>query len=216
MTRQTLRYPVGEQFRKILEDDHEWKVFTDLHLKVILARRGRKTSIPQQIILNAYRDLKWKVPEGKTLRIYDLHTHPTDTYIPSSSDINNFIGIKLWQNYGKPDNGIYVMGHGVITKKGIFIVKMPDNEERLNELYTKQLDKHYNESVKKHIENKLGVRGWEAANQKAKGLGMSIDDANHMLEKAYTTSFKELLQKEPSIGTKIVPRTHRFNMRRRR
>jgi hypothetical protein len=216
MRHQVLRFPVGPQFRKILEDDHEWKVFTDLHLKVILMRRGRKTTIPHQLIVDAYRDLERKVPEGKTIRIYDLHTHPSDDNIPSPQDIDCFIGTKWWQNYAGLENGIYVVGNGVITKKGIFIVKMPDNEERLNELDKKRLDKRYEKDVKIHIKNKLGVKYWKEAHPKAEEMGLTQEDKDVINQKAYTASFKKILQEEPVIKTKMIRRTHRFNMRRRR
>jgi len=212
MTRQILRFPVGQQFRKILEDDHEWFILTDMHLKVLAANRGGMNGISLTVINKTYKDLIEKTPPH-ILRIFSLHTHPysmddgkTDK-MPSQLDMNFFIRNKLFNLFG----GVIEMGAGVITKEGIFIVKFPENKNKLMQLDGKIQDK-YREGVRKHLKNELGCVITESAEHQLKTLPQN--EQNKLLLKTHSKAFRELVKEEPDIRIQTVRRTHRGTMRR--
>lgn len=212
MRRDILRFPVGQQFRKILEDDHEWIILTDVHLKpIVMERSSKKESITRVEIEKAYYRLKEKIPEGKRVQIYDLHTHPrSGGMIPSSNDMKNFLAEKILNPFK-----ISLAGHGVITKDGIFIVKLHGTTEKLKELYWNFPDEYRERSLTRLMdtvdsitpERVAAIQSGEIKRRK-KTRDISSD--------AHIRAFDQMQREHPEIKTKTVRRPHRFNMSRRR
>ena len=160
MTRQVLRFPVGPKFRKILEDDHEWIVLTDLLLKpIVMVRSDRKEAITHATVKRAYEQLKQKIPEGKQVRIYDLHTHPLiNTPSPSQKDWDSFISKKHYDNEERlAEKGIITVGYGIIALKGIVIITIPETEKRLHDLFL-DLGRRYENKMIENVKTLLDLR----------------------------------------------------------
>lgn len=210
MRRDILRFPVGQEFKDMLNDYYEWLILTDLKLKPLITYSGGRGSISGLIVRNAYIALTRKA-KGKTLYVYELHTHPDcKTPTPSTSDISCFVteaddsqnkrrgtlkSTEETTQYHHPN--IIVMGRGVITKNGITIVKLPWKRKKLQEAgYTFD---------------------WEYAG-KSKRLeesGVYTEERN-VQDQKHSKLFRSTVKKYPEIKIKTVRSQHRFNMRRRR
>jgi hypothetical protein len=219
MTRQILRFPVGPQFRRMLVDDHEWVVITDTRLKILAVSRGFEDMIPPQTEEETLTQLGVKNKPGEILEVYNLHTHPYVNptrydHIPSINDVDCFIQdirYKKYQRYTR--YGIMIAGHGVISKHGILIIKIPDSEKRLQEL-RESFGRRYLKQTKTNVKNALGVTRWDLAVKKSKTT-MSSDEIRELNAKSHYKAFKSLVKEEPDIKTKTVRKnTFRTKVRR--
>lgn len=213
MKRQILRFPVGPQFRKILEDDHEWKVITDMHLRPLVMRRGDKHGISHKLITRAYEDLISMIPEGNSVRIYDLHSHIGGyEFFPSGQDLRSFIENMRYQNW--KHNNIQILGQGVISKSGILIVKMPESEEQLQELTAKNIKTKYDKHAINFVKNKFDAKSLKQVNERANQLLLTPEDKERINNRAFQHAYTKLKEEEPNIRTQPVRKTHRGTMRR--
>ena len=201
-----LRFPTGKSFARILEDDHEWEVLTDTQLRPIVMVRGdRRNGISNAEIKRAYYQLAQKIPSGKQIRIYDLHSHPGASIAsPSYMDIKTFVEERIINPYK-----VTLVGHGVITKKEILIVKLHGTTEELKRLYwggsgafqqdnPKLLSDDYRQrTLLKMVDANKNKRGGIEANSSIKVL-------------------KEMANENPEIKIKRVPKLHRFTMAKKR
>jgi len=209
MTRQILRFPVGQQFRKILEDDHEWIVLTNIQLQpLVMIRSDRKDGISEAVVKEAYWQLKQKITGGKQVRIYDLHTHPKRGTIPSPVDIKKFLEEKILNPFK-----VSLAGHGVITKKGIFIVKLHGTTENLKELYWKFPDEYRERALTRLMDSVDSITPERVAAIKA-GKIKRRKKTRDISSDAHIRVFDQMQREEPDIRTQTVRRTHRGTMRR--
>lgn len=205
MSRRILRFPVGRQFREIVNDTHEWYVVTDARLRILVARRCGIDDISSRDIMEAFDELHHRFPEGG-MRIYTLHSHPEgDTYVPSPTDMNTYILDKLDYLNRRPKFGFSEIGQGVISKHGIYIVKLPEKINKMNKI------------KKKMIPDRIITHSRDIYYRDTK-WGSKHASKEFIKEKvsAVNKGFKKVLREEPDIRTKMVPRTHRFNVRTRR
>jgi hypothetical protein len=209
MRRQILRFPVGPQFREVLEDDHEWLILTDMRLRPLVMNRGHIDGISTTQRSKLYYDLSKQAWFKKHIRVYDLHTHPTwgdlDQLAPSQADMTNFTFERATQRFNK-EYGISVAGSGVITKKGILIIKIAEQISK-QAIENDDIKNEYSSRVKRELEN-----------QNIKSITDIGDDVEgaKVLVKAHKKAFKSLTTETSGISKKTIGRTHRFNMRRRR
>ena len=221
MTRQILRFPVGQQFRKILEDDHEWCIITDLRLNIKAAVRGGKLGYKGDVLNTAYNKIIKGLPKGKTINIYHLHTHPgTLTSIPSENDLNTFINTKGDRDFLK-SLGIIERGYGIITPYNILIIKLPEHRGKLRNIRYAPLN--YREKAIENIRNKLNLQSTPETEkflrtmQKLSKTDPEFDKTgqfNQLYDNAHSKAFREIIKEEPDIRTQTVRRTHRGTMRR--
>lgn len=218
MTRQILKFPVGRQFREILEDDHEWMVITDMRLNPIVYGRGTKTCIPYEVEISVFNELNHMYAGGEPVPIYHLHTHPFtpgtrfDHYPTPSDMLSNIRDLKYqMKNTG---SNVFIVGHGVISKSGIFIVKIPQSEKRYKEVQQLFGQKKFIKKVKEKVKKKLDVNTWVAVKKKAST--MDKHEREKINNRAFGETFREIAKEIPDIKTERVGRAHRFNTRVRR
>lgn len=120
MRQRVLKFPVGREFKKLLNDKNEWSIITDQKLKILVAKRGGYGTITKEVIEEtALEFLRKDYPNH--IKVYLLHTHPERTHpSPSDQDLVAFYATKLSNLF----MGINVAGYGVITEKGITIIKL--------------------------------------------------------------------------------------------
>jgi hypothetical protein len=221
MTRQILRFPVGRQFQKVLEDDYEWHIISDMRLNVLTLNRGGRGEIPYVVVDKAYKQLVKKTLPGSAIRIYDLHTHPEGSYLstpdkynlmyPSVSDVGVIIQEQLTRNFR--NRNITLVGGGVITKRGIFIMRINEGGDRKNhkEIEDKTMD-HYSfkiqtarDEIDQRMEKQPAVvkRSW-------------IDDINSRHMKAHKTGYTEFENDKKGLSHKVIRKTHHTSLRVRR
>jgi hypothetical protein len=208
MGRQVLRYPVGREFRKILDDDVEYCVITSTQLKPLIVKPGERGMVSRAVELNAYMELERRIPPGKIVPVYNLHTHPIGGHpVPSIGDMHSFFNEKRGKYVSEWHGRIRVVGHGVITKKGIIIVKISqDPEKRSKAEY--RATAGYETDVDLDMKRKTGDYA----------AYRSMDDVsrNKLLTDVHKRAFRKVVSEEPAIKTRIIRRTHRYNMRVRR
>lgn len=210
--RQVLRFPVGKEFKKILEDDHEWYVITNLRLKPIVLKRGKPDSIPQSTAQEAIDELKQKTfSKEYAIRVFLLHTHPrTRSNAPSDGDLRSFFRHKINNPYQL--YGIIPAGFGIITKKGIFIIKLPENPQTLK-LMEEPTQILYKTKRKDYYKNKLNKNTFFEAYEHAQ-QNMEKSERTALEAEAHEKTFKKVLKTMPELKTRMIRRTHRSNMRR--
>ena len=210
MPRQVLRFPVGRQFEEIIWSDNEWLVLTDLHLHPLVVREGTKNGVSGALAIDAFRELKQKIPEGQSLRIYNLHSHPRNQYVPSGTDLNTYIRHKI-----KPLPGIIEVGHGIITPVGIYIIRLPGKEERLKTMEN-WLANRYGLETRRTLNKDFNQKSWKDTTKHVAESGMNRQEFDEARSKARVKAFKKVLKLEPDIKTKMIRPTHPKDMRRLR
>jgi hypothetical protein len=214
MRRQILRFPVGREFKKILEDDHEWYVITDMRLKPLVMERGEEHRVPSHIERKAYETLEEKLRKtnpGKSLSVYGLHTHPAYPSgavlkVPSIEDMYVFIK----DHYHNKKMFVRIKGHGIITKREILIIKLPDTQLKLDEL-----DKTDQTIHDKYLQNYYGYK--VIPTFRSKLIGKS--DKEHFGKNQYVMAdsqeraFKKLAHETPDLKTKLVHKKRRIRRR---
>jgi hypothetical protein len=211
MRRQILRFPVGQQFKKILEDDHEWIVITDVHLKPLVMERAEKTHIPHNLERKVLDNLSNSVPEGKLLKIYNFHTHPRNKRVaPSEEDWNSFIYSKKHPFIGKK---LVEVGYGVIGRTDIVLIKLPKDQDKLTDLAW-DLGRRYVEEQHEYVQKKLKVKSWHEAAQVAENIDLPTQ--KRIMEEAYKRSLLITAKNEPEVRIKTIRKPSRITMRRRR
>jgi hypothetical protein len=204
--RQVLRYPVGRQFRKMLEDDHEWVVITDLHLRILKAKRGEVDYVPGGVENQAFMELGFYRKTPQKMRVYDLHTHPGSFRpTPSSGDMGGFIKDTLNKSKIPVLERFIIAGFGVITKTGIMIIKLPASKARLQ-----NSDDTFRHDYREKAYGKYDKR--------VEDLNREIDDVtdDKITNRAHLDTFRKLAREEKDIKFRTVHRTHIGNMRRLR
>jgi hypothetical protein len=209
--RQVLRLPVGPQFKKILEDDHEWLVITDMRLKPIIVKRGEEDCIYRSTVFKAYDELEQKIRGGRNaVRVLVLHSHPhTQSNSPTGGDLDSFFK----QKTGFAVKSIIISGFGIITRKGIFIIKLPENLEKLGELGNTVPDK-YTDKKRDYMRASLKKDTYFEAYEHAQSMEES--DRDKIEIKSQENAFKGIKKETPQLKTRMVRKTHRFNMGVRR
>jgi hypothetical protein len=206
-----LRFPVGRQFQKILEDDHEWYVVTDMHLKVIAAGRGEQRHVPNNIIDTVYKEVfkKYRGAREGSIRVYDLHTHPEVHYYPSPGDLGRSVEDRVLHRYG-----IIHAGFGVITKDGIFIWKLPENQKKLARL--NNVGDTFTDNIRDNAEEYFGP-----ATSSIRKKMIDHDEkttrhgAHKIINRIAKKSFESVQEDEPGIRSRTVRRnTFRTRVRR--
>lgn len=193
------RYPVSWQYARMLEDDHEWCVLADARLKILVAKRGGRDSVSTEVIRDAYETLIKKIPPGTTIRIYDLHTHPvSEGNVPSYQDIDAFIAQKYHEG-----NGFILAGHGVISDKGILIVKLTNDKEKLKSMY-KTVKTKYRKETRNYIKKALGETTWKGVGRHALETNMGDKEQAQMMTRAHKSTFHNVIKKEPDISARVV------------
>lgn len=212
-----LSFPTGKQFARILADDHEWEVITDTRLNVLVSERGDRGSIPVSVTERVYKRLLKTIPAGKSVKIYDLHTHPEQNLqlpmdkrnlmYPSTSDIGYVIQNARWNT----DKKYTIVGCGQITKYGIFIMQFKGEIKKPNVKYE-------NDMMEKHEEHKNIARNVydERFNTSKIPRQEWTKDANTRAMAVAKEGYKSFEKENPEFKHKIVRKTHRFSMTRRR
>lgn len=210
-SRNFLRYPTGTEFRKILADDHEWLVLTDTRLKVLVAERGDEREITIKTIKKAYLKIAQVDRINNPIKIFVLHTHPTDHPAPSLADWDTsfmFAKKKLLL-----PSGIDEVGFGVIGAKSIVIAQYPDDKKKLNTLGKKFTGK-FEDNVNEYLKTRLKLNSVFDIPSVAHKIDAKTQ--KELMLRAYRASLNKSTQEEPNMKTKIVRKTRRFNMTRRR
>jgi hypothetical protein len=214
MKRQILRFPVGQQFQKILEDDHEWFVITDKRLKILVAKRGAESFITKNVSDDAFSELRTKMKDGQIIEVYTLHSHPYEEgdgayqRFPSVKDMDYFITNKyLGKKY------IVEVGQGIITKKGILLIKLPEYDHKIKDM-VHRVSFSYMNNVRKQLNTKLNTNSDDVLNVALSSLPEK--QKSKLIINAHEKAFKKLIKEEPDIKTKRIGRTHIVNMRRLR
>jgi hypothetical protein len=112
--------------------------------------------------------------------------------------------------------GVIIVGHGVISKEGITLVKLPVDPGRLR--YLKDISGLYPLKIQKHIKNKLGLKSNEEIPDSYHDRLMTADPEPELRKinlKAHEKAFREMKEFEPYIRSKTVRRnTFRTKVRR--
>lgn len=200
--RQVLRYPVGQNYRQIMNDPFEWFVITDLRLNPIVMERGIKGKITPEVQKDAYYKLL-SISKGKSIRVYILHTHPGHYRSAlSDSDIKAAI-ISMTVNL--ESLGIIIVGNGVITDKEIVIMKLPQNKKQVSEMQ-ENLPGAYDSLIYFNLKKVVDRKG---------GVDKYPDEVwNKHVDIAAKKALKTIAKNEKHVTVKTVRRTHR-EMRRR-
>jgi hypothetical protein len=204
--RQVLRFPVGPQFRKILEDDHEWLVITDLHLRILKAKRGKIDVVPGYVEQEAFAELDFYRKTDRKIRVYDLHTHPGSFRpTPSSGDMVGYIKDTINKSKIPVLKGFIIAGFGVITKNGIMIIKLPTNKTRLH-----NLDDDFGHDYRKE--------SYEKYDKRVLDLNREVDDHtdDKITNRAHLDTFRKLAKNEKDIKFRTVQRPTLRSLRRLR
>jgi hypothetical protein len=208
--RNVLRFPVGRQFKKILEDDHEWFIITDANLKPLVVKRSPYVSrVPGKMVGSMYIELYKSLPQGKSIRVYDLHTHPgIGNSVPSEGDIGPFIKHKKALSGAK----IIVIGFGIITPYGISILKLPEDHDKLDHINS-ELKTEYPKQIKRYIKNRLGQKTWKGAVEHA-SENLNEPSKENLVNQAYHRTFQNIINAEPNASVRTIRRHTRRRMRR--
>jgi hypothetical protein len=186
----------------MLEDDHEWYVVTDMHLKIIAAGRGIVHHIPENVIEEVYLQVLDKLRSIKsgTIRVYDLHTHPGDHIYPSPGDLGRSVWDRFFNGYG-----MVHAGHGVITKKGILIWKLPANQKKLA-----KMENIKNVYIKKVNESSGKYFGQIQPDLKKELIALdektTMHGPNKIINRVGKEAFRSVQETEPGIRTRMVRR----------
>lgn len=213
--RQILRIPTGKQFRKMVDDDHEWFIIADTRLKPIVTSRGKPDSIPQQIKERVYARLnKSLYKSGKTIRVYDLHTHPDrNIMIPSWVDIDANLYQQQFHNLNTTN--IKVVGYGVVGKREIVILKLPQSNTRLEALYN-NVSRKYEKATKQNVAKRLHVKSWDDAVEKVELEKMDMKTQQRIMELEHKRALQQTVANSKEIKVKTLHRSRRINIRRLR
>ena len=206
-----LRYPLNQQFLKMVNDDHEWNILTDHRLRILAFIRGARDHIDEEDTRKMYRKLSDRNPRSfstKTVRVYDLHTHPkTPDPAPSFNDLRGFI----LQN-GFRMGSVLVDGFGVVARKGIVIVKIPDTENRIDESIEKP--QKYVDNTREYIKQRLGVKTWQQAIKVAKDIPEERE--HNIVHDAHKRGFNALAKESQNLKVKRIHRKLGVRRPRRR
>lgn len=202
-----LRFPTGRTFARILADDHEWVVLTDTRLNpLVTVRSDSKNSISLKDHNIAFYQLRTKIPDGKHIRIYDLHTHPDQNMsVISPRDLQTAIIDQI-----QPSNDVEVVGHGVITKDEILIIKLKGTIEQKKQLLWADKDKGYEKysNTISDVYHQRALSNIIFKPKQNKRTGLELNAHNSVL--------KEIVNEYPIIKLKKVKKTRRFTMTRRK
>lgn len=205
--RHPLRYPLNREFREYLDDTHEWEILTDTRLNILVAKRGTEEAVTYRVTRSAYADLKRMLPPGKLISVYDLHTHPGNrTPTPSPGDMKSFADQKLMQEFG-----VIEAGYGVITPKGIYIVKLNPSRETLERIKYNFPD-DYISLAKKNVAKQLKVKNWDKAVIAAKTVDKTTQAK--IMDTSHKNAFRTLIKKHPEV--EIVHIRSKQGIRRQR
>jgi hypothetical protein len=198
-----MRFPVGQQFQKILEDDHEWHIITDPRLKILEAIRGESRTIEQGTIKENYTRLVHNNPSNKPLRIFDLHTHPhSRVSVPSYNDMSGFILDKL---FALKLLGVNIVGHGIVTKRGIIIIKISGKEDKLLDLHD-LVPSTYKNTTRTLIKQELNQTTWVGAKREAVNR-LTEKERMALMARMHKKAFRSMIENEPDIRAKTVRRS---------
>jgi hypothetical protein len=190
----------------MLEDDHEWVVITDLHLRILKAKRGVVGVVPGHVEAEAFAELDFYRKTPQKIRVYDLHTHPdTARPVPSTGDIEAFIKDTINKNKIPVLKGFIIAGFGVITKKGIMVLKLPTSNTRLH-----NLDKSFIQGYREEVEGNYI--------QFKRGLSIEPDspEDGRLFERAHVRAFRKHAKDEKDIKFRTVQRPTLRSLRRLR
>jgi len=205
--RRFLQLPLTNQYTRMLADDHEWLIFTDVRLHPLIWRRGNARSIPADILEDTIEDLVNQVPRGGHITVYMLHTHPTTrTSVPSGRDLT--VSVNLPHKY----KNIIIKGTGVISERGILLTIFPEGTERRNDVRS-AFGVHYREMVKSHIERK--TRDPAVAERLTEGVYENKEEENIRVN-AQARAFKKVVRDTKVIKTKMVEPNRRGRIHRRK
>jgi hypothetical protein len=209
--RTTLKFPTGQQFQRMLQDDHEWHIITDTRLKILGAGRGEFRQISKENVKEDYIRLVQSRPSNKPLRVFDLHTHPRSrASVPSYGDMGAIIVDKL---FALKDLGVNIVGHGVVTEKGIIIIKITGDTDKLIDLYEK-FPKTYKQTTRDLVKKEFNQTTWEGAKREAVNR-LTEKERMDLMTRMHKKAFRGMLEDEQDIKTRTVRRSIRGKRLRR-
>jgi proteasome lid subunit RPN8/RPN11 len=157
--------------------------------------RGEWDHVPVNIIVRTYEEAidkivdrkQLKTPVLETKRVYAIHSHPDMDMKPSGADFQTFKQFKQFKYFD-----VISEGFGILTKKGLFIWKLPENHSKLNQLPNAE---EYNKNT------------MEIFDKLEKTLMGNPSNVEHVKR----TAFKKLQEEHPSIKSRTIRRTHARN-----
>ena len=218
-----LQFPTtSKDIQRYLKDDHEWMIITDLKLNMLGAARGSRRSCDEECIKNAFQsasqvlnDFYPKEQHRKLSYVYCLHTHPQSIQYPSQMDLLAFFNLKKNHQFG-----FHVMGYGVITSRGVSIIKFPEDKEKLwaidiKPILTKYTDRS-EQNVMRTVYKKLIKQGIPLDKFDDHYESLPIKEHQKIMRSASHRAFRDTFKEEPDIETKIIRKKRWFTMARRR
>jgi len=205
-----------------LKDDHEWMIITDLKLNMLGAARGSRRSCDDECIKNAFQaasevinDFYPKEQHRQLSYVYCLHTHPQGVQYPSQMDILAFFNLKKNHQFG-----FNVMGYGVITNRGISLIKLPENKEKLWAIDIKPILTKYSDKSEQNemttVYKKLIKQDKPLDNFDNYYEALPLKEKQKIARSASHRAFRDAFKDEPDIQTKVIRKPRRFSMTRRR
>jgi hypothetical protein len=211
--RKYLKYPTNRKFLEYVNSQYEWFILTDLRLNPLVAIRGETGKIPPKVELNAYNQLHDKVPEGRVVEIYVMHTHPSSSRsVPSFADFGSLIEDKYFEQHHQR---IKVKGYGIISHDNIFItdIKFRGSLNDLLEL-KEPLKEQLKEGTFDRIATRVGLTKGEEINKELRRLEDSDAKRAERIElDSQGRSFKALAKETGYIKHKTIPRHTKYSRR---
>jgi hypothetical protein len=202
MFRRTARttFPHISRFTKHVKSGNEWAVVTDKNLRVLSSAEGESHQVRPTVINKLLSDARKALPEDEN-GVYMFHSHAKqfgiNSPIPSAWDVQEMGREQSNKVRRDSDIDINIKGEGVMTGRGITVVKMPTDRQLNYEIH-----KHFSRSlpVSKHYEElKRGINPYTAGQ-------ISPRDKQIIYTAASEASFADTLKEYPEVSTRFIKR----------
>jgi len=213
--RRFLRYPLTPEFTKYVNAKREWGIITDTKFRILAAREGHETGISTVAFRLAYEDVLRKLPIGKTIEVYELHTHPGVWPVAHSpSDI--LVDVNPNNTRMKEDfisRGIKIVAYGVVSKGGIGLIRYRGETQKINESAGRLLAAKQKMYALKRAEEIIKRRGHTFNEYATDLLGKKEDE--FITATAQNSTFRKAVREVPGITFRKINRRAKSGNRRK-